>query len=106
MDKIHLNNGIIIDGTVTQIGIETVTIKYGAKDLTRTLHKDAIKVIIYEDGTAETFPQRPPVPTTPSPTNNPAGLKAPISVCSPSWIPLMEEIKTLIFDSVISLFSQ
>jgi len=54
-DKIYLNNGLIIDGTVIQIDIESVTIKYGNKDLTRTLHKDAIKVIIYEDGTAETF---------------------------------------------------
>jgi len=58
MDKIHLNNGLIIDGTITQIGLETVTIRYGDKDLTRTLHKDAIKVIIYEGGTAETFQKK------------------------------------------------
>jgi len=54
-DKIYLNNGLIIDGIITQIDVESVTIKYGDKDLIRTLHKDAIKVIIYEDGTAETF---------------------------------------------------
>ena len=56
-DKIYLNNGLIIDGTIIQMDLETVTIKYGDKDLTRTLHKDAIKVIIYEDGTAKTFPK-------------------------------------------------
>jgi len=56
-DKIYLNNGLIIDGTITQIDIETVTIEYGDNELTRTLHKDAIKVIIYEDGTAVTFPK-------------------------------------------------
>ena len=56
-DKIYLNNGLIIDGTITQIDIETVTIEHGDNELTRTLHKDAIKVIIYEDGTAVTFPK-------------------------------------------------
>jgi len=54
-DKIHLNNGMIIDGSITQIDLESVTIKYTDQDLTRTLDKMEIKVIIYEDGTAETF---------------------------------------------------
>ena len=54
-DKIYLNNGLVIDGTIVQIDIESVTVKYGDKELTRTLHKGAIKVIIYEDGTVATF---------------------------------------------------
>ena len=46
---------MIIDGSITQIDLESVTIKYTDQDLTRTLDKMEIKVIIYEDGTAETF---------------------------------------------------
>jgi hypothetical protein len=55
-DKIYLNNDLVIDGSVILLDDKSVTFKYGDRDLIRTLHKDAIKVIIYADGTSESFP--------------------------------------------------
>jgi len=55
-DTIYLTNNSTIEGKVTKIDLETVTVEYGENSLIRTLHKSEIKVIIFEDGTAETFP--------------------------------------------------
>jgi hypothetical protein len=55
-DKIYLNNGLVIDDSVIQLDAKLLTVKYGDRDLIRTLHKDAIRAIIYEDGTSETLP--------------------------------------------------
>jgi hypothetical protein len=55
-DTIYLTNNSTIEGKVTKIDLETVTVEYGENNLIRTLHKSEIKVIIFEDGTAETFP--------------------------------------------------
>jgi len=61
-DNIHLNSGQIIECKILSIDTTTVTAEILESEIKRTFYKTEIKVIIYEDGTAEVFPNVEPDP--------------------------------------------
>jgi len=60
MDKIYLHSGQIFECIVTSVDTSTVTIKIPETDIRRVFYKYEIQVIIYANGTVETFPVTKP----------------------------------------------
>ena len=56
LDEIHLYDGKIIRGFVKYVDVNKVTI-IDYENIERKIHKSYIKVIIYENGNTETFPE-------------------------------------------------
>ena len=54
-DRIHLNNGKVIEGNVEKIGVNDVTILIADDKPVYVYAKNEIKVIVFADGSVETF---------------------------------------------------
>ncbi len=54
-DKVHLKNGTVYEGKVTLIEPEKVTLSQGDDKPLRTFLKSEIRVIVFSDGSVETF---------------------------------------------------
>lgn len=54
-DRIHLNNGKVIEGKIEKIGVKVVTIFVAEDKPVYSYDKKEIKVIIFADGSVETF---------------------------------------------------
>ena len=54
-DRIHLNNGKVIEGKIEKIGVKEVTIIVAEDKPVYSYEKSEIKVIVFADGSVETF---------------------------------------------------